>query len=619
MGSEPTPTVPYFNLWTLGWNAEWWSTTGRGYWDAPIFYPTRGAFALSDPQALTGLIAAPLFRLDRASAYNGVLLFFLALDGIAARWLLLRRGVAPPVALLGGLLCQALPFLTHERGVLQLQPIFGLLWALDEIWRLAAGSSSRRGWALGAAIVVTFATSEYFGLFLLVACVPPVLLNLDRFRRRPAALGLALGVAAASVVLVPFLWSQRHQIQKMGFERSLETVERFSASPVDYARLSPRTVGGALRPTADKGGKFLSPGWFIVLLALLGLVAGHRSTENRRWAHSLVAIAVLAFLLSLGPRLALAGWRPYSIVEATVPGLALLRSPFRLAVLVQLAAFLLAALGIGGMLQARKRALAVLAVLLVVAEIAPRPARLAPIPATVEAGGGMQPPAVFIPYVHGGRTSDYLPTVAVMNAVLPTAISLVNGYSGYFPPLNTQLKGLLADFPTERGLAALQALGVRTILVRLSAISPAARGRLADLVRAGTLADLGEHRELRALRLQDSAIAAVTEYRGRWEAEWRWRDEEIELRLTPLHLGERLLVSEPSIAPLRWRARWSARGGGHGEALVTARGTFLLYRDGGYRPRVSLSLPSDREQYRIELLDFESGHPVATLRVAPRE
>ncbi|NIQ52159.1 MAG: hypothetical protein GWN71_01350, partial [Gammaproteobacteria bacterium] len=224
------------------------------------------------------------------------------LDGIAVRRLLLHRGLEPAAALAGGLFCQLLPFLTHERGVLQLQPLFALVWALDEVWRLAEGASWRRGRALGAALAATFLTSEYYGLFLAVFLAPAVAFNLGRLRRRSAVRGLVLGAGIAAAVVTPLVWSQGRHLSRMGFERSERTVAKYSASLGDYARVTPFTVGGGLvGASPEAGAKFLSPGWILVLLALLGLGAGGRRASARPWMLSLAATAVLALLLSLGP------------------------------------------------------------------------------------------------------------------------------------------------------------------------------------------------------------------------------------------------------------------------------------------------------------------------------
>ena len=53
-GAELTRTVPLLNLWTLEWNQVQIGDGFSDYWNAPIFYPTPGAFALSEPQPLTG-------------------------------------------------------------------------------------------------------------------------------------------------------------------------------------------------------------------------------------------------------------------------------------------------------------------------------------------------------------------------------------------------------------------------------------------------------------------------------------------------------------------------------------------------------------------------------------
>lgn len=618
LGSEPTPAVPYFNLWTLGWNASWLTVPDAGYWDAPIFHPAPGAFAFSDPQVLTGLVAAPLWWMSPALAYNAVLILFLWLDGVVVRRLLLHRGLEPTAALAGGLFCQLLPFLTHERGVLQLQPLFALVWALDEVWRLAGGGSWRRGWALGAALAVTFLTSEYYGLFLVVFLAPAVVFNLGRLRRRSAVLGLVLGMGIAAAAVAPLIWSQGRHLSRMGFERSERTVTEYSASPGDFARVSPFTVGGGIvRGSRETGAKFLSPGWILMLLALLGVKAGGRRASARLWTFSLAATAVLAFLLSLGPRLAIGEWRPWELVQAAVPGFAGLRSPFRLAVLVQISILGLAALGGDHLLRRRRHLAVLLLAVLGLVELAPRPSRLVPVPAALPPGS-VESPAVFLPFVEGRNAGDYLETLAVMNAVLPARVRLVNGYSGFFPALNSQLKDLLAAFPTTEGIRALRSLGVRTLLVRLAAFEPGEIRQLAALVEAGELRDLGGQLELRSLALAGSALRPVSGYDGRWSVKWRWREGGAELLPAASDLGAEVFVSAPEVAPLRWRARVVDRAGKSRETVLTAPGSFLLYRGSAYRPLLPLTLPGGRGPFRVELRDFASGTRIAALRIPER-
>src|SRR5215207_9025081 len=76
LGTEREATVPLFNLWTLWWTADRAAHAFAGYWDAPIFQPTPGAFTFSEPQTLTDLLVAPLWGLGvpPALVYNVALL-----------------------------------------------------------------------------------------------------------------------------------------------------------------------------------------------------------------------------------------------------------------------------------------------------------------------------------------------------------------------------------------------------------------------------------------------------------------------------------------------------------------------------------------------------------------
>ena len=57
IGSEPVASVPLYNVWTIWWNSDRLAAGLQGYWDAPIFFSTPGAFALAEPQPITMLLA----------------------------------------------------------------------------------------------------------------------------------------------------------------------------------------------------------------------------------------------------------------------------------------------------------------------------------------------------------------------------------------------------------------------------------------------------------------------------------------------------------------------------------------------------------------------------------
>jgi hypothetical protein len=617
LGGEPTPTVPYFNLWTLGWNATWFATEQASYWNAPIFHPVPGTFAFSDPQPLAGLVAAPLWRLNRAAAYNLVLLLFLTFNGLAVHRLLRHRGFGWWPAALGGLLVQALPFLTHERGVLQLQPLFGVVWGVDALWSLAERPGWRPGLELGFAAGITFLVSEYYGFFLPLVLAPALLVLLPRLAGRRAGLALALAAVVTLALILPIGLPQAQRLRLMGFSRGAETIQSHSAEPDDYLKTSSLLASRQLLTTTKHGGHPLSPGLALLLLGVAGAYRGVRSRAERSWTLFLLSAAALTLVVSLGPNLALGNLRPYTFLQTLLPGFESLRSPFRLGVIVQLVAALLAA----GLLRDlfdrghRRAALAFAALALV--ELVPAPVRLVPIPATL-APGQLEGPALFLPYVEGSRAADYAETAAVMLASLPARLTLVNGYSGYFPQLNHQLKEVLDDFPSERGLAALRALGVETLLIEIQQLSAGQQRRLTAAIEGGSLKVLGETMEVHVFELHGTEFRPASRYQGRWTVERSITSTGLELLLTPTDLGQRIYVAAPDVAPLSWRVRVIAPDDSTWEQLITTPGAFLLYSGSHHRPIVRLKRPAAQGLHTIQVLEPADQRVLAETRVVIR-
>ncbi|HEX2675670.1 MAG TPA: hypothetical protein VHM19_03505, partial [Polyangiales bacterium] len=199
VGQLHEATVPYFNLWTLQWNADRIAHGYAGYWDAPIFYPAHGTFALSEPMTLPGLVYAPLgWAFGALTAYGLLLLLSLMANAFAMRRLLACAGVAPLVATCGGALALGLPFVHKELGVLQLSLLAPPLCALAEL-RLAFRSPSRAVLIrLALAIAATLWSCVYYALLL-----APLLLVAAVFLARPllADARLRLPLLAAGLLL----------------------------------------------------------------------------------------------------------------------------------------------------------------------------------------------------------------------------------------------------------------------------------------------------------------------------------------------------------------------------------------------------------------------------------
>jgi hypothetical protein len=477
-------TVPLFNLWTLRWNADRLLHGYSGYWDAPIFYPTRGAFALSEPQPPTGLVFAPFYFLtgNQVLAYNLVLLMILTLNGAAAYYLLRQLGLNAAPSLLGGVFAVALPFISNELGVLQLTVLFPIFLSLSALVAFADRRDLHSALALGGWTALALLSCEYYGLFLslFLALAAPIFVTRRRLRLQTIGFLLA-GAALAALLLLPILPAQTRLLRD--FSRNQDIVEANSAQPIDYIRLNSRAWGRNLMPwlTFEGGsGQRLYPGTGLLLLAALGLVEAWR-TRKRRWATYCALGACLACLLSLGFNLELAEWRPYELLRSGYPGFEQLRSPFRFGVFVQIFAVGLAGFGLATLWRWRGRighALAIGLVAASVLEILALPIRLYSFPHETLGQDWVQqlknqPPGAVavIPFPASSRPGDYQPTAIAMLQALEFDKPLANGYSGFFPPTYERLRRALQDFPGADSLNLLEEYGITYVVIDRARLS----------------------------------------------------------------------------------------------------------------------------------------------------
>jgi hypothetical protein len=607
LGSERSPTVPLFNLWALGWNVNRLLHGYQEYWNAPIFYPVPGSLAFSEPQSLSGLIAAPFWAISRALAYNAVLISFLFLNGLAVYTFLRRRGLDFVPAVLGGLLALSLPFLSQERGVLHLLPFWGVILAIDGLWSLTEEPSYQAGLRLGLGLGITFLTSEQFALFLGLLSLVAIPFLLPQVHRKGFWQSVGLAAVTAAAFVLPVIVAQVESLEVMGFARSADTVTRGSAQFTDYLRPSSATWQSRWFPLSSQGNHRLFPGAVLFGLALAGAVVGLRQQRHRQWTIFLAISLTLAFLVSLGLNLKLGDWQPYELLGDIVPGFSNLRSPFRMAYFVQVYLLLLACLFLGWLGQQRRLAMALLLVGLVFLEVFPQPARLTSVPPAIKSEAIVEP-AIFLPFPDDRATSAYANTASWMVASLPEATPLVNGYSGYFPTLHSQLKTLLVDFPTPGSMAALRALGVQTILIRRGWMDDAQNRRLAMSMTAGEIREVASEGDFIVYRLTDADLKPASAYDGGWALEITLEDQAIELRAFAAVPDEKIYVLAPQVAPLDWRIQLIDPEGKTSIFDVYPPNAILLYHGSDRWLRVRLPLRSGSPgQYAITLRDNANG------------
>jgi len=484
LGSLNDPVVPFFNLWTLEWNADRFSHAYAQYWDAPLFYPTADSFALSEPQGLTGLLFVPLhWLLGSVAAYNLTLELLLVLNALAARRLLRVSGVSSAASTLAGLLVLGLPFVQRELGVLQLCALSPVLFGLAELSRLLADSDPWALLRLGLCLAAAVWSCVYHALFFATLLVPAGFLLVWReLRDLRCQKLLAAGIASLALLVLlcgPVLLAQRRAVS--GFTRSAESIHVGSASALAYLEPPAHSALGLLLPswTRSERRRTLYPGALVLGLAVLGLRHSRRTAHPHFGAYCLVAL-VMALLLSFGTRLRLGTFCPYELlVQHTMPGFAQLRSPYRAGVYVQLLLVLFAGFGLDALAERRWRVnqalpgvLPALCVVLALLEFLPGAQRLRRFPHEAvhepfvawlarHPGGAV----AMVPPVSGSKVAAYESTVVGMLQALRHGHPIVNGYSGFFPPESDRVVVQLRRFPAAGCLRVLRRHAVHYVVV----------------------------------------------------------------------------------------------------------------------------------------------------------
>ncbi len=475
MGTEAVATVPLFNLWTVWWNADRAAAGFRGYWDAPIFYPTTNTFAFSEAQPTTVAVAPLVWSSERPIlAYNVYLLVTLWLNGVCGYRLLRQRGFDWWPALCGGVLIETLPFVAWQLGVLQLTVLWPALWTISALWKWNTQPQWKPAIELGIAFGVTYLTCNYYGLFLGLLLGPTATGLCYRHVTSVRAWGQIATAGCIVVLLVaPLVIEQQRASREHQWKRETAIVLDLSAHLRDYTNTHfPQWWERWESPENGRSGWTLGPAIGQWIFAAMGLICGLRNRFHRRWTGFAVGIGGVALFLSFGPRIEMWGLSPYRGLCAVVPGVAQIRSPFRFAAFVQIATTWLAVLLLQGLVPKldgvkhittwRQRFVlagawlpAILAGVVLMAETRPvnRQNYRWPSdtwPQWVEYLRDETPPEttiVCLPFVSGTTIHEYEEVTQWMAWGMEHRRRMVNGYSGYFPDPYLYFKGALARFP----------------------------------------------------------------------------------------------------------------------------------------------------------------------------
>jgi hypothetical protein len=438
------PGDSVLNIWLLWWNAHSVPFTDA-WWSPPIFFPMRGALALSEHLAGLAVVTTPLQWIGASAlaAYNVAFILSFALSGFFA-FLLVRRILVAPAhdavrdmaALCGGL---AYGFGPYRAGQLaHLQVLTSQWMPLVLLAMHGYLDDGRRRWLalFAVAWLVQALSNGYYLLFfpVLIALWTAWFTAWPRYRPRGAVL---FGTwMAACVPLVPVLLTYAAVQQRLGLARTPGDMVNFSARPEAFLHASGLLRFWPTTPSANIEG-LLFPGLTPIALVAAACVAGIRRPNGAGARSPLVfylSAALLMWALAFGPAAPgaspLAWLRPYTAL-AWLPGFGALRVPARFAMLATLCIAVASGLAFAraapsGRIRLRMFGAIALTGLMVDGWMDPMPL-------------AAPPGRVALPDVPGAMVMEVpLNEGAMDTAAMYRAMThrrpLVNGYSGHVPP-----------------------------------------------------------------------------------------------------------------------------------------------------------------------------------------
>lgn len=365
--------MPSLNAWIIWWNADSLVHGFENYWNAPIFAPNEGSFALSEPQPLTVLLS-PIVYLTGSPvlAYNSYVLISLALNGLFACRFLRLAGSHRVAEVAGGVAVVLHPLAINGLEAVQLLSLWPVLWTLESLLRFRQEQSGWQAAKIGIGITLTASLCLYHALFfgiLLVACAWTIWPRESRLRFFEAAqdrkgdagkcdddpkitsktvsIGVLIAAGVIALTVLPFVWQMQRIHDSYSLSRNPAAVAALSASWTDWGT----TPANALFQTRsiEGGGFALLPGIGRLVAALLTVaLCFHRKP---RFVLLLATLGIFGLLFSLGVNLSLGSLAPWQWLSEHVGLIARIRSPYRFAYFTQITILLLAAYGLGELLR----------------------------------------------------------------------------------------------------------------------------------------------------------------------------------------------------------------------------------------------------------------------------
>lgn len=467
---------PIVQAWQVAWGGHALLHQPFEFFQANQYWPLKDTLAFSDAligYAPTGLIGRGVEA--TTVRYNLLFLFAYALAFVGAYLLAREFKLRPAAAVVAGAAFAYAPWRLEQDGHLHVISSGGIpltLFLLVRGYRTGSVRTIVAGWVVAAwQVSLGFTLGLQLGYLLaflgVLAAIAIWRGGREKLPPRRVLIATAVGglilLLTAVTLALPY---QRVLSEHPEAERSLERVASGSGPLWSYLSAPENNVlwGGAtdsirhahLMSIAEQT---LFPGLTILALVILGLVV---PVFSKRMRIGLGIGALVLILLSLGVRSSgLGQYLPYRALFEFAPGWQGVRTPGRLNTLTSLIFALLAAAGAAWLLDrfTRRSGLAIGGVLVAlicfefVGDVLPD---APPEPAGAQAA--IAQPQLHLPItIAANRRYVYWSTNGFPK--------IVNGRASIDPASFTKLTGEVSGFPDKRSVAALKALGVRSVVL----------------------------------------------------------------------------------------------------------------------------------------------------------
>ena len=499
----PSDTVPDAGdplhlAWVMAWDAHALVHQPLALFDSNSFHPYRRSLAFADHLLPEALMVAPVQWLtgNPILASNVALLLALTLSALAMFALVGEVTGSAAAGFVAGLAYAFNSFTLHELPRVHVLNVQWWPLAILFLLRFSQGGRAAHAWGFAIALGLQGLSGTYYLVYSALLVPWWLLAAYGGAWRRPsrgelARLGSALATVALAVAL--FLRPYRELLRSLGFEKSWAG----GADLLSFLDPPPRNW---LWSFVDLGTRSELPhflGFAGAALATLGAVAvllGRLARGLRGLGLLALVTLVLGVTLSLGPLVHVAGslWGggPYDLLYWHLPFARAMASPERIGILAVLGASILIGLVTAALLarlagRSRLAVACALGALLPLEHWAPpRPGAAVPTGGNVPAafrwlGSESREPMVDLP-LYPDRAKKLWAAYLHFSTYHWRPIPI--GRTSFYPPAHDFLAWCLRDFPDEVSLAALDRVGVRTVVVHPWTWPPAERdGKLAVL------------------------------------------------------------------------------------------------------------------------------------------